>query len=43
MRKLISFICFIPCSNDFTEDAFDHMKYAWTTNRSSMLVETIAA
>ena len=43
MKRLISFIYSIPCSNAFTEAVFNHMKHAWTPSRNSMSVETIAA
>jgi hypothetical protein len=43
IKKLITFVYSIPCSNAFTEGVFNHMKYAWTPSRNLMLVETVAA
>ena len=43
ITKLISFTYSIPCSNAFTEGAFNHMKHAWTPSRNLMAVEAVAA
>ncbi len=43
MKKLVSYLYSIPCSNVFTEGVFSHMKHSWIASRNAVLSDTVGA
>lgn len=43
MKKIISYIFSIPCSNSYVETIFSHMKHLWSDYRNRMDIELVSA
>ena len=41
MRKIVSYLFSIPCSDDFVESIFNKMKHSWTDYRNKVNVEHV--